>query len=78
MCLEASTVVRAVAADFFFDCGDVEIPANESTNKCYESVTKCKYKGTGDKSKLGSERIKAASLWGILNTIEIRSIPYPF
>jgi hypothetical protein len=30
MCSEASTVVRAVAADFFFDCGDVEIPANES------------------------------------------------
>jgi hypothetical protein len=30
MCSEASTIVRAVAADFFFDCGDVEIPANES------------------------------------------------
>jgi hypothetical protein len=30
MCVETSTVVRAVAADFFFDCGDVEIPANES------------------------------------------------
>jgi hypothetical protein len=30
MCEEASTIVRAVAADFFFDCGDVVIPANES------------------------------------------------
>jgi hypothetical protein len=30
MCGEASTVVRAVVADFFFNCGDVEIPANES------------------------------------------------
>jgi hypothetical protein len=30
ICAEASTIVRAVAADFFFDCGDVEIPANES------------------------------------------------
>jgi hypothetical protein len=33
MCAEASTVVRAVAADFFFDCGDVEIAANESIRK---------------------------------------------
>jgi hypothetical protein len=30
MCAEAITIVRAVAADFFFDCGDVEIPANEN------------------------------------------------
>jgi hypothetical protein len=30
MFLEAITIVRAVAADFFFDCGDVEIPTNES------------------------------------------------
>jgi hypothetical protein len=29
LCSEASTVVRAVAADFFFDCGDVEISVNE-------------------------------------------------
>jgi hypothetical protein len=26
---EASTIVRAVAADFFFDCSDVEIPSDE-------------------------------------------------
>jgi hypothetical protein len=30
MCGEVSTIVRAVAADFFFDCGDVEVPPNES------------------------------------------------
>jgi hypothetical protein len=30
MCSEACTIVRAVAADFFFDCEDVEIPTNES------------------------------------------------
>jgi hypothetical protein len=29
VCAEASTVGRAVAADFFFDCGDVVIPANK-------------------------------------------------
>jgi hypothetical protein len=29
ICAEASTIVGAVAADFFFDCLDVEISADE-------------------------------------------------
>jgi hypothetical protein len=29
MCAETSTIVRDVAADFFFDCWDVEIPSAE-------------------------------------------------
>jgi hypothetical protein len=33
MCAEAITIVRAVAADFFFDCGVVEISTNESIKK---------------------------------------------
>jgi hypothetical protein len=28
-CAKASTVVRAVAADFFFDCWDVEVPSDD-------------------------------------------------
>jgi hypothetical protein len=29
MRVEAITIVRAIAADFFFDCGDVEVPSDE-------------------------------------------------
>jgi hypothetical protein len=40
MCSEASTVVRAVAADFFFDCGDVESPANGSIRNVNETSSR--------------------------------------
>jgi hypothetical protein len=44
MCSEASTVLRAVAADFSFNCWCVEIP---SDNRTYEGGPLCgkvKYK----------------------------------
>jgi hypothetical protein len=39
MCVEVSTVLRAVAVDFFFNCWCLKIPSDQMMEKCSCFIT---------------------------------------